>query len=167
MKEVLEVTDRYALPEQFREAWIARTRELLDSFRQTTGNDLLARSQDPADEAARLYAAPFVVVAHGPQTDPILDYANRAGLELWEMPAEQFIRTPSRLTAEPTLRTAREALLAETARKGFVSGYEGVRISATGRRFRIENVTIWNVVDTRGKVAGQAATFAHWQFLDT
>jgi len=167
MKETVEVTDRYALPEQFRNAWIVRTRELLDSFRQTTGVELLARSGDPDDEAARLFSAPFVVVAHGAQADPILNYANRAGLELWEAPAEQFILTPSRLTAEPTLRAARESLLAETARKGFVSGYEGVRISATGRRFQIQNVTIWNVVDAGGTAAGQAATFAHWRFLES
>jgi hypothetical protein len=167
MKEVLEVTDRYALPERFRDAWIVRTRELLDSFRQTTGGDLLARSADPADEAARLFTAPFVVVAHGPEADPILNYANRAGLELWEMPAEQLIHTPSRLTAEPTVRAARELLLAETASKGFVSGYEGVRIGATGRRFLIQNVTIWNIVDADGAGAGQAATFSHWRYLDS
>ena len=117
------------------------------------------------EEAERLFAAPFVVVAHGPEADPILNYANRAGLLLWEMPAVDFIRTPSRLTAEPTLRAAREKLLAETTRKGFVSGYEGVRISASGRRFVIQNVTIWNVASADGAAAGQAATFASWRFL--
>jgi len=158
--------DRYALPDEFRDAWITRARALLDSFHRTTGRELLARSKDPADEADRLFAAPFVVVAHGPEADPILNYANRAGLALWEMPAADFIRTPSRLTAEPTLRAAREKLLEETARKGFVSGYEGVRIGATGRRFLIQDVTIWNVVDVAGFAAGQAATFARWRFLD-
>ena len=118
------------------------------------------------EEAERLFTAPFVVVAHGPEADPILNYANRAGLLLWEMPAVDFIRTPSRLTAEPTLRAAREKLLAETTRKGFVSGYEGVRISASGRRFVIQNVTIWNVANADGAAAGQAATFADWRFLD-
>jgi hypothetical protein len=158
--------DRYALPDEFRDAWIVRARALLDSFHRATGRELLARSKDPADEADRLFAAPFVVVAHGPEADPILNYANRAGLALWEMPAADFIRTPSRLTAEPTLRAAREKLLEETARKGFVSGYEGVRIGATGRRFLIQDVTIWNVVDVAGFAAGQAATFARWRFLD-
>lgn len=158
--------DRYALPDEFRDAWIARARALLDSFHRTTGGELLARSKDPADEADRLFAAPFVVVAHGPEADPILNYANRAGLALWEMTAADFIRTPSRLTAEPTLRAAREKLLEETARKGFVSGYEGVRIGATGRRFLIQDVTIWNVLDAEGVAAGQAATFASWRFLD-
>lgn len=166
MKEASHAMDLYALPDDFRDAWIARTRALLDSFRRTTGAELLPRCNDPRDEADRLFAAPFVVVAHGPETDPILNYANRAGLALWEMPAADFIRTPSRLTAEPTLRAAREKLLAETARKGFVAGYEGVRIGATGRRFLIQDVTIWNVADANGVAAGQAATFARWRFLD-
>jgi hypothetical protein len=158
--------DLYALPDDFRDAWIIRARQLLDSFRRATGEELLPRNGNAHDEADRLFAAPFVVVAHGPEADPILNYANRAGLVLWEMSATDFIRTPSRLTAEPTLRAARERLLAETARKGFVRGYEGVRIGATGHRFLIQDVTIWNVADAGGAPGGQAATFAKWRFLD-
>ena len=63
------------------------------------------------------------------------------------------------------LREARQAFLARAARDGFVEGYEGVRISAKGRRFHISNATIWNVTDEAGKPAGQAATFARWTFL--
>lgn len=160
------MTDRYALPAQLNDKWIAQTRLLLDSFQRATGRPLMTRSGDAAEEAERLFAAPFVVVAHGPEADPILNYANRAGLQLWEMPAADFIRTPSRLTAEPALRAAREKLLAETTRKGFVSDYEGVRIGASGRRFLIQNVTIWNIAGADGAAAGQAATFADWRFLD-
>ena len=160
------MTDRYALPAQLNDKWIAQTRLLLDSFQRATGRPLMTRSGDAVEEAERLFAAPFVVVAHGPEADPILNYANRAGLQLWEMPAADFIRTPSRLTAEPALRAAREKLLAETTRKGFVSDYEGVRIGASGRRFLIQNVTIWNVAGADGAAAGQAATFADWRFLD-
>jgi MEKHLA domain len=159
------VTDQYALPDSLREGWMRQTQCLLDSFKRATGCDLFQRSGDAVEEAERLFTAPFVVVAHGQEADPILNYANRAGLQLWEMPAIDFIRTPSRLTAEPTLRAAREKLLAETTREGFVSGYEGVRISTSGRRFVILNVTIWNFVDADGATAGQAATFADWRFL--
>lgn len=166
MNEAPKVTDIYALPDAFLDTWSARTRELLDSFHHATGRELLSRSGDKIDEAHRLFAAPFVVVAHGAEADPILNYANRAGLALWEMPAATFIRTPSRLTAEPALRAAREKLLEETARKGFVSGYEGVRIGASDRRFLIQDVTIWNVTDANGVETGQAATFAKWRFLD-
>ena len=78
------------------------------------------------------------------------------------MSAETLAITPSRLTAEAMLHEARERRLTETARRGFVSGYEGIRISATGRRFRILDVTIWNVNDASGRAIGQAATFARW-----
>lgn len=145
--------------------WIAHSAALLDSHVRWTGRELILRDGGAEAEAERLLAAPFVVVSHGTQPDPLLNYGNRAALALWEMRVDQLLATPSRLTAEPMLRDARERLLEETERKGFVSGYEGVRVSATGRRFHIANVTIWNVTDAAGAPAGQAATFARWTFL--
>lgn len=153
------------LPADLWRRWIAHSAGLLNSYRDRTGRDLIQRGGDATAEAERLLAAPFVVVSHGVETDPILNYGNRVALALWEMSAIELIRTPSRLTAESVLREAREKLLKQTARDGFVDGYEGVRISATGKRFRISNVTIWNVTDGAGKPAGQAATFARWTFL--
>lgn len=145
--------------------WIAHSSALLNSYRDRTGRELLPRGGGPEAEAQRLLDAPFVVVSHGAEADPILNYGNRVALALWDMTPAELLATPSRLTAEPMLREARERLLAQTARDGYVSGYEGVRISAKGRRFHISNVTIWNVTDDAGKAAGQAATFARWVFL--
>lgn len=153
------------LPSDLRARWIDHSALLLDSYRDRTGRELLTRDPDKMIDAERLLAAPFVVVSHGPEDDPILNYGNRVAMALWEMSAAQLVATPSRLTAEPMLREARERLLEQVARDGYVSGYEGVRISATGRRFRISNVTIWNVTDAAGRPAGQAATFARWAFL--
>jgi hypothetical protein len=56
-------------------------------------------------------------------------------------------------------------LLAEVTQHGFISGYEGVRISSTGRRFLIKNVTVWNLADAQGRPAGQAAAFDTWHDL--
>lgn len=153
------------LPPGLWERWIAHSAALLDSYRNLTGRDLTPRGGGAAEEAERLLAAPFVVVSHGSETDPILNYGNRVAMTLWEMTPLELISTPSRLTAESTHREAREKLLRQTARDGFVTGYEGVRITATGRRFRISNVTIWNVADPSGCATGQAATFARWTFL--
>jgi hypothetical protein len=153
------------LPEALRERWTVHTQALLNSFRARTGKELMRRGDDPREEAERLFGAPFVVVAHGVEPDPILNYGNAAALDLWEMSPETLIATPSRLTAEPTSREARERILAETTSRGFVSDYSGVRISAAGRRFRICDVTIWNVADADGRPLGQAATFAHWTML--
>lgn len=153
------------LPPGLWERWIGHSKLLIDSFRARTGRDLIAPGGGREAEAERLLAAPFVVVSHGLESDPVLNYGNQVACALWETPPAKLIETPSRLTAEPMLREARERLLAEVARDGYVSGYEGVRISAAGRRFRISNVTIWNVTDETGNPAGQAATFGRWTFL--
>ena len=47
----------------------------------------------------------------------------------------------------------------EVAKKGYVAGFAAVRISKTGRRFTIEDVTLWNVVDDAGNLRGQAAIY--------
>jgi hypothetical protein len=153
------------LPPAVWDRWIAHSALLLDSYRRHTGRELTPRGGGARAEAERLLDAPFVVVSHGTEADPILNYGNRVALALWEMDLDRFIATPSRLTAEPMLREARERLLEQTARHGFVSGYEGVRISAGGRRFQIHGATIWNVADAAGRPAGQAATFSRWTFL--
>jgi hypothetical protein len=153
------------LPPDLWRNWIAHSAALLNSYRERTGRDLIERGGDPPAEAERLLNAPFVVVSHGTEADPLLNYGNRVALTLWEMTPAQLLETPSRLTAEPMLREERARFLAQAARYGFVNGYEGVRISSRGRRFRISNATIWNVTDAGGQAAGQAATFARWTFL--
>ncbi len=112
-----------------------------------------------------MFAMSAVVLSHGTETDPVLNYGNRAALELWEMTPEALIKMPSRLTAEPGARAAREKALEDTKRQGFATGYEGIRISATGRRFYIHDATIWNLIDAEGRPAGQAATFSRWSPL--
>lgn len=150
------------LPALHRDVWIAHTQILLDSYARLLGRELITRSGDMADEAARLCAAPFAVLSHGTQADPILNYANQTALELWEMTLEQLLALPSRLTAEAGIRESRERFLQESAQKGFVTGYRGVRISATGLRFVIANTTIWNLTGASGAALGQAATFDSW-----
>jgi hypothetical protein len=154
-----------ALPAGLWERWVSHSALLLRSYKKHTGRELMTAGGGPEAEAERLFVAPFVVVSHGTGADPLLNYGNRVALALWEMSPATLVTTPSRLTAEPMLREARERLLEQVARDGFASGYEGVRISATGRRFRISGVTVWNVEDESGAPAGQAATFARWTFL--
>src|ERR1700733_11994673 len=73
-----------SLAEPFRDAaWIERTQRLLDSYRRWVGRELIDRGGDPANESQRLFEAPFVVVAHGTQPDPIFNYANRCATGLW------------------------------------------------------------------------------------
>jgi hypothetical protein len=52
--------------------------------------------------------------------------------------------------------------LAEVTKKGFIDHYRGIRISRTGRRFRIEGAMVWNILDEHDRYAGQAAAFERW-----
>ena len=144
---------------------IVWTQYLLDSFHHWTGRELLDRSGSFEDQAHALFDAPFVVVSHGAEPDPILNYGNHAALELWEMTWEQFTQTPSRHTAEPLNQEERAAMLRIAGRQGYSEGYRGVRISSTGRRFLVEDATVWNVLDPSGHPVGQAATFVRWSIL--
>ena len=150
------------LPAAHRAAWIAHTQILLDSYRRLLGRDLIARSGDAPDEAERLFNAPFAALSHGTEADPILNYGNETTLTLWEVTADQLIVMPSRLTAEPANREARARFLEQTTQQGFVTGYSGVRISSSGRRFKIENATVWSLADFPGQPLGQAAIFDRW-----
>ncbi len=145
--------------------WQALTQLLLDSYARWLKTDLVPRDGDAAAQAQRLFEAPFVVVAHGTQADPILCYGNRTALDLWQMDLPTLLATPSRLTAEPMHRDERAQLLARTTRDGYVDDYRGIRISSTGKRFEIQQAIVWNLLDAAGQYQGQAATFNHWSFL--
>ncbi len=154
---------------------VRRCRILCDSFARLLGRPLLPllpllplQPHVPTDDRAMaqaLYDAPVVIVSHGTEPDPIFWFANRTAQRLWEIPWDRFTHLPSRLSAEADERATREALLRRAEEHGYIDDYRGVRISASGRRFRIEDVVLWNLTDDRGLRIGQAATFAHWTFL--
>lgn len=144
---------------------VAHAQTLARSFKRFTQRDLLAGNFSAAEYSEKLFDAPFVLVSHGTQADPVLNYGNRAALALWEMSWDEFTRTPSRLTAEAPNREERARLLAAVTARGFIDDYSGVRISKTGRRFKISQATVWNLVSADGNPCGQAATFAQWEFL--
>ena len=146
-------------------AVIAQTQLIARSLDHWTGRALLPGIFNPLGSAKNVFAAPFVLVAHGTEADPVLNYGNAAALELWEMSWEELTRTPSRLTAEAPNREERARLLAAVTANGFIDDYSGIRISKTGHRFRIEQATVWNLLDERGAYAGQAAMFSRWEFL--
>jgi hypothetical protein len=138
---------------------------MVRSFRRFTGRDLLPGLFNPLGLSRNLFAAPFVLVSHGTEADPVLNYGNAAALDLWEMTWEELTRTPSRLTAEAPNRAERARLLEAVTARGFIDDYSGVRISKTGRRFQIAQATVWNLVTESGEPCGQAAMFKEWKFL--
>ena len=143
----------------------AQTACLARSLKHWTGRELLEGDFSTADLAEAVFHAPFVLVSHGTEADPVLNYGNAAALALWEMPWVELTRTPSRLTAEAPNRAERAKLLEAVTRFGFFDDYSGIRISKTGRRFKIARATVWNLISENGKPCGQAAMFAQWEFL--
>lgn len=144
---------------------VQHVQRLLDSYERWLKQPLIDRAGNSAIQAERLYLAPFVVVSHGIQIDPILNYGNEMALRLWETDFATLTSTPSRLTAEPMHRDERAQLLERTAREGYVDDYRGIRISRSGKRFHIDQAIVWNLVDDAGQYLGQAATFSEWKFL--
>lgn len=132
---------------------------LIGSHQRLTGRALVAAGLDPREA---LWTATSVIVAHGTEPDPVFFYGNRRALELFEMDWSTFVHLPSRLSAEPLLREERARLLERVARDGCITDYAGVRVSATGQRFRIEQAVVWNLIDDSGACHGQAAAFDRW-----
>lgn len=139
--------------------------ELLRTYHQWTGSHLITPCGDACAEARMLFEAPFAVISGGAEGDQILNYGNRTAMSLWQMDWEILTTMPSRLTAEPMHRDERAEFLRRVRERGFIDDYSGIRISSKGRRFRIRQATVWNVTDTLGDYAGQAATFSNWEFL--
>ena len=140
---------------------------LLYSFHHWTGDDLISitNHQSPLETANQIFNADFVIVSHGTQADPILNYGNQKALDLWKMDWQTLTSTPSCYTAESMERSEREQLLAQAKSQGYISNYRGIRIASNGDRFYIDRAIIWNVVDQQGKLWGQAATFHNWDAI--
>ena len=140
----------------------AHSARLLDNYRRCFGCELILRGHD---EAARLMAAPFVVLSHGTEPDPVFNYGNRCAQQLFEMDWSTLTALPSRYSAEAMHRRERQQLLDEVRHQGYSENYRGIRVSATGKRFYIESARIWMLLDNHGRTVGQAATFGEWQPL--
>jgi hypothetical protein len=133
------------------------------NYERFTGRDLIDAATDAADLIQRMAEAPFAVVSHGTQVDPVFNYANNRALELFEMTWEEFTMLPSRLSAEAPDQAERARLLEKVSRQGYVDDYSGVRISKSGRKFIIRNATVWNLYDAHGNYYGQAALIRDWE----
>ena len=143
---------------------LAQANLMARGYRHWFGEDLVTPKEGQS-LAESFFEAPRVIVSHGTEPDPILNYGNRTALDLWETDWATLRATASRFTAEAPNREERARLLAAVTRDGFIKNYAGVRVSSTGRRFRIAQATVWNLIDEHGTYCGQAATFDRWEYL--
>jgi MEKHLA domain len=133
---------------------------LLNAFARVTGRDLAAEMKlDPARLGQSAWEGDFALLSHRGDRQAMLNYGNRFALELWECDWAAFTALPSAATAPRDDVPERAAMMAAAASHGFVSNYSGRRVSAKGKLFRIENGTIWRLVDANGEPFGMAATF--------
>lgn len=144
---------------------IIHSKIILDTYYKITGIPLFDLSDSDEQKSYLLYHAPFVVVSHGIEEDPIFNYANATAQKLWNLDWEAFVQLPSKQSAEPDRQEERQRLLDTAAKQGYVDGYEGIRKSSDGKRFKIQNVLLWNLSDENGKPLGQAAFYRNWTHL--
>ncbi|MCT7327443.1 MEKHLA domain-containing protein [Ralstonia mojiangensis] len=136
---------------------------LAESHQRLVGVPLFDNAATRTDAARWLYEdAPFCLLAHNTDADPCFIYANRAAQRCFEYDWNGITALRSRFSAEQPNREERAQLLESVRTRGFATGYRGVRISRSGRRFWIEGGTVWNLVDSDGVYHGQAATFHQW-----
>jgi hypothetical protein len=138
---------------------------LCRSYQALTGRQLVGCGMTGREMAERFYFVPFVVLSHDTAPDPVFNYANRTAQQLFEMSWDEMTSLPSRYSAELPDQAQRENYLQRVKQHGFIENYSGIRITRTGKRFRIEQAVVWNLIDPSGTYKGQAASFGHWEWL--
>lgn len=132
-------------------------RLLADNYARLVGKQLAPEKISDESAAKWLYEdAPFGVLAHNAAVDPVFIYGNKAVQQRFEYSWEELTRLPSRLSAEAPNREERQQFLDRVKRDGYSSGYSGVRVTKTGKRFMIRNATLWQLFDEQGTFFGQA-----------
>jgi len=133
---------------------------VLENLKRWTSYDLIKEygfSEENLGE--QVFDADFYILSHNNAADPILNYGNDRVLKLWETSWEELTTMYSRDTAKPVNLSARLAMIEQVKLQNYISGYSGLRISKTGKEFKILDVTIWNILTNNGDLYGQAAWF--------
>jgi MEKHLA domain len=136
---------------------------LVQSYRRFVGAEPVFLAGGDGSAQWLYERAPSCVLAHNTDAVPRFIYANKAAQACFEYGWDEIVGLPSHLSAEPGDRAERQRLLDAVARDGFATGYSGMRIAKSGRRFWIEDGILWQLVDANGVLRGQAASFGRWR----
>lgn len=130
---------------------------ICDSYLYWTKTKLIEKPQD-------LFYAPFAVLSHGVEADPLINYVNILTCQLWGGNEAQLIGMPSRLTALTPDQEERARLLKEVTENGYIKNYSGIRVSLNGKQFKISNAVVFNLLEN-GIYKGQAAIINKWESI--
>lgn len=144
---------------------ISHSTVIYRSYTFWTGNELFDGLTNESDLSRKLYHAPFVVVSHGTEEDPVFNYANLKAQEIWNMGWDEFTSMPSRFSAEPIEESKRNQLLETGRKKGITRLKQGIRINKDGRRFYIKDVVLFNLLNKNQDYCGQGAVYPKWEFI--
>jgi hypothetical protein len=139
---------------------VMHTLALGGSYKAKTGEKLLRGNVLVHEAASALFNAPFVCASH--DAEDTFNYGNKAALALWELDWDGFVGMKSTKSADvedATTQAERRALLDKAASDGLITNYSGVRMSSTGKKFRVENATVWTMTNGDGVKTGQAVRF--------
>jgi len=135
---------------------------LARSFQHWTGRALVEPG-DATEIATRLFEHPSAVLSLA--DGPTYNYGNRRAMELFELDWYSLLNMVGDESVEPHLRQERTEALREALHKGFISNFEGVRISSRGRRRRIEDGILFTLLDEAGERCGVGAFVPSWHDL--
>jgi len=132
---------------------------LTGSFRRLLERPLVGKDRGPE----WLYGdAPFVVLAHNNEADPVFVYGNVTAQKLFGYSWNEVRTLRSRLSAGPAEREERQKLLDAVSKNGSIENYRGLRVKSSGAKFWMEDGIVWQLRDEQGRDHGQAATFSRW-----
>ncbi|MFY1825615.1 MEKHLA domain-containing protein [Myxococcus fulvus] len=117
----------------------------------------LEQASDPTRLAWVHGEAPFMLLAQDTQAEPVYFYSNASASKQFGYSADEFLRTPARLSAPPDGQKYRTALIRSVEERGSMTGYSGIRVTQGGKLFRIRDTELWLVHDAQGTHQGLGA----------
>lgn len=112
---------------------------------------------------AELHASKrFAILSHGNQTDPVYNYVNAAGFDVFQWPAEIYHRLPSRFSAPDGHDRRRRASVIQSATtqpRNTTHIDTAVRIRYPNATVTLNDAILWNVFNDDGVRVGQTVLF--------
>lgn len=126
-------------------------------------SDLLFPYNNPLDLAIKLYRAPVIIIAYTEEADPTFIYANQCAQNVWGITWDSFLKLLVKESTSEILRQNQQGFIQIVKQKGHYMGYQGLKKTASGRMFRVENAIMWTLTNAKGEYIGQASMIPSWE----